>query len=1021
MKAKSKKIMGLFLALVMLLGCLPLNTIETYAAPEDVAIDATNFPDENFRKYVKDNFDKNPADDALSQTEIDAVTKIDVSKKKIKDLKGVEFFKKLTWFNCEGNQLMSLDVSHNTALTTLVCSSNQLTSLDVSHNTALDDLLADNNKITTLNVSKNTALYRLIVDRNKLTTLDVSNNPALKYLNLSFNELTTLDVSNNLALELLDLSINKLTTLDVSNNLALEVLYCSKNELTTLDVSNNPDLKELLVDRNKLTTLDVRNNKALDRLSCYDNQLTTLDVRNNKALDRLSCYDNQLTTLDVRNNTALKNLSCESNKLTTLDVSQNTALTNLDCSHNQLTSLDVSQNTALDGLSCYDNQLTTLKLSSRPITEKLTSQKYTISVPKGTSIMNFPAGFDVNKIQGTVAGLNITSSGIEWDEQASPISFQYLLCDNPEEIVKIDVEVKDAPNPDLDKATQLVKKAETEKTEENYTKAKAAVDALAKGSGKTGLDTRLKELRTLLDELKTAKDAAKTEIGNLPNLSEDEKAPFIKQVDDAKTKGEVDKAVEDAKNADDLKAYKEKAKEEIGNLPNLSEDEKAPFIKKVDDATDKAGVDQAVNDAKAKDKANKELKEAKEKAKDEIGNLPNLSDTEKDEYKGKVDNATDKSGVDQAVNDAKAKDTANKELKEAKEKAKDEIRNLPNLSDAEKDKYKKQVDDAQTKGQVEKAVEDAKAKDAENKAAADEKNKPATDDDKNKAKDEIDKLPNLSDDEKDKYKGDVDNAQTKGDVEKAVEDAKAKDAENKNAADEKNKPATPDDKNAAKDEIDKLPNLSDDEKDKYKKQVDDAQTKGDVAKIVDEAKAKAGVPTPEPSPTPNPSVDRDHDYWYRPYWTYSYGTSNTTKQTPVKTNLVKLESKLVIGSKEMVKSVDGVEQKINMDIAPFIEGNRTMLPIRFVAESLGFNVQWDKESRTVILIDKENVVKIPVDTNQIIVNGKVYESDVKPVIRNNRTMLPIANIARALGLKDGTDIIWNAATKEVKINREIEK
>ena len=181
------------------------------------------------------------------------------------------------------------------------------------------------------------------------------------------------------------------------------------------------------------------------------------------------------------------------------------------------------------------------------------------------------------------------------------------------------------------------------------------------------------------------------------------------------------------------------------------------------------------------------------------------------------------------------------------------------------------------------------------------------------------------------------------------------------------------------------------------------------------------MPAPEPSPTPNPSVDRDHDYWYRPYWTYSYGTSNTTKQKPVKTNLVKLESKLVIGSKEMVKSVDGVEQKINMDIAPFIEGNRTMLPIRFVAESLGFNVQWDKESRTVILIDKENVVKIPVDTNQIIVNGKVYESDVKPVIRNNRTMLPIANIARALGLKDGTDIIWNAATKEVKINREIEK
>ena len=99
-----------------------------------------------------------------------------------------------------------------------------------------------------------------------------------------------------------------------------------------------------------------------------------------------------------------------------------------------------------------------------------------------------------------------------------------------------------------------------------------------------------------------------------------------------------------------------------------------------------------------------------------------------------------------------------------------------------------------------------------------------------------------------------------------------------------------------------------------------------------------------------------------------------------------------------------------------------MLPIRFVAEALGFNVQWDNENRTVILIDKENVVKIPVDTNKIIVKWKKFmKSDVKPVIRNDRTMLPIANIARALGLKDGKDIFWNGNTKEVLITREVAK
>ncbi|MGF0096547.1 copper amine oxidase N-terminal domain-containing protein, partial [Peptoniphilus sp. SGI.035] len=179
--------------------------------------------------------------------------------------------------------------------------------------------------------------------------------------------------------------------------------------------------------------------------------------------------------------------------------------------------------------------------------------------------------------------------------------------------------------------------------------------------------------------------------------------------------------------------------------------------------------------------------------------------------------------------------------------------------------------------------------------------------------------------------------------------------------------------------------------------------------------------------------DNSDEYWYTP-WLPRHSdststtkvTTNTTKKPSIinaanKSNSTKLEVRLVIGPKTMRKSIDGVEENINIDVAPFIEKGRTMLPIRFVAEALGFNVQWDNENRTVILIDKENVVKIPVDTKEIIVNGKVYESDVKPVIKNDRTMLPIANIARALGLKDGKDIIWNGTTKEVVITREIAK
>ena len=177
-----------------------------------------------------------------------------------------------------------------------------------------------------------------------------------------------------------------------------------------------------------------------------------------------------------------------------------------------------------------------------------------------------------------------------------------------------------------------------------------------------------------------------------------------------------------------------------------------------------------------------------------------------------------------------------------------------------------------------------------------------------------------------------------------------------------------------------------------------------------------------------PSADDDSHRRYMPSYPFffAYGGSEKTKpskptnetKAPVE---IKMDSKLVIGSKTLVVTVDGVQKEVKMDVEPFISNNRTMLPIRFVAEALGFKVEWDDPTRTVILTDKDTVVKIPVDTNQIIVNGKVFESDVKPILKNNRTMLPIANIARALGLVDGKDIIWDGATKEVTIKRETSK
>ena len=246
-----------------------------------VAIDNTNFPDANFRTFVK-NFDTNK-DDSLSDTEIAAVEEIDCYDKGISNLKGIEYFTALRSLNCGYNQLTALDVSKNTTLTKLYCKNNQLTVLDVSKNTALTYLRCNRNQLTSLDVSKNTALTKLYCSTNQLTSLDVSKNTALTKLDCYNNQLTSLDVSKNTALAGLNCGYNQLTALDVSKNTALTWLGCAGNQLTALDVSKNTALTDLDCDKNQLTSLDVSNTDT-DELDCDDN-IYQIVVGNDRTFD----------------------------------------------------------------------------------------------------------------------------------------------------------------------------------------------------------------------------------------------------------------------------------------------------------------------------------------------------------------------------------------------------------------------------------------------------------------------------------------------------------------------------------------------------------------------------------------------------------------------------------------------------------------------------------------------------------------------------------------------------------------
>ena len=211
-----------------------LMAIPLQMRADDIPINSTNFPDENFRNWVL--AQDVGQDGMLTEDEIAWMTEIVVPGKNIASLKGIEYFTALTSLQCPFNQLTSLDVSKNTALTNLECGQNQLTSLDVSKNTALKNLYCEENQLTSLDVSKNAALMDLSCWSNQLTSLDVSQNTALIYLICDQNQLNSLDVSKNAALMQLNCSNNQLTLLDVSQNTKLTRLVCYLNQINETEM-----------------------------------------------------------------------------------------------------------------------------------------------------------------------------------------------------------------------------------------------------------------------------------------------------------------------------------------------------------------------------------------------------------------------------------------------------------------------------------------------------------------------------------------------------------------------------------------------------------------------------------------------------------------------------------------------------------------------------------------------------------------------------------------------------------------
>lgn len=237
MRKKSTRLLSAALAVCMMLSALPVGAFAAEPGAEEqengasaqadpvgsefVEINSTNFPDQDFLQYVKDNIDTadttGQKDGKLSQAERDAVTEININKKNCTDLTGIAYFANLKKLYCNDNKLKELNLENNKHLKVLECSYNQLTTLDVSHNVWLDTLECDNNGMKNLNLG-DSELEGLFCPDNNLTELDVSKNKYLQRLNCKNNKLRRLVIGspvNRLGM-MLYLQGNQLTSLDLN-------------------------------------------------------------------------------------------------------------------------------------------------------------------------------------------------------------------------------------------------------------------------------------------------------------------------------------------------------------------------------------------------------------------------------------------------------------------------------------------------------------------------------------------------------------------------------------------------------------------------------------------------------------------------------------------------------------------------------------------------------------------------------------------------------------------------------------
>ena len=105
----------------------------------------------------------------------------------------------------------------------------------------------------------------------------------------------------------------------------------------------------------------------------------------------------------------------------------------------------------------------------------------------------------------------------------------------------------------------------------------------------------------------------------------------------------------------------------------------------------------------------------------------------------------------------------------------------------------------------------------------------------------------------------------------------------------------------------------------------------------------------------------------------------------------------VMAENDIQVKLDG--KTLSFDVPPQIINDRTMVPLRAIFEALGATVDWNQETKTVTSTKGDTTIKLTIDSNTMYVNDNTVTLDSPACVVNDRTLVPVRAISEAYNTK----------------------